>query len=58
MLWDYLPCEVQAVIPFVAKVLSALGMNLKNKSEAYNDPYLAAVFMLNNFNYVQLKLDG
>ena len=41
----------------LAKVLSALGMNLKNKSDTYHDQHLAAIFMLNNYNYIQQKLE-
>ena len=35
-----------------AKVLSALGLNLSNKSETYSDPFLRPIFMLNNYNYI------
>jgi len=35
-----------------AKVLSSLGLNLNNKAEAYSDPALKSVFMLNNFTYI------
>lgn len=34
------------------RVLSALGLTLNNKSEAYSDPTLKAIFMLNNYNYM------
>ena len=37
---------------YMTKVLSALGLNLSNKSETYNDPMLRPVFMLNNYNYI------
>ncbi|VDI82233.1 exocyst complex component 7, partial [Mytilus galloprovincialis] len=37
---------------YMTKVLSALGLNLSNKSETYNDPTLRPVFMLNNYNYI------
>ena len=43
-----------------ARVLSALGLNLSNKSETYSDPGLRPIFMLNNFNYIlkSLKTTG
>ncbi|XP_067934130.1 exocyst complex component 7-like [Watersipora subatra] len=44
------------VADYMTKVLSALGRNLKNKSGTYHDPHLAAIFMLNNYNYIQQKL--
>lgn len=37
---------------YTTKVLSALGLNLSNKSETYSDPTLRHVFMLNNYNYI------
>lgn len=37
---------------YITRVLSALGLTLKNKGEVYNDPFLRAVFMLNNFHYI------
>ncbi|ESO13234.1 hypothetical protein HELRODRAFT_159872 [Helobdella robusta] len=43
---------VGCMLMFQAKVLSALGLNLSNKTECYNDVALRAIFMLNNFNYV------
>lgn len=39
-----------------AKVLASLGRNLKTKCETYHDPYLAAIFMLNNYNFITQKL--
>uniref|UniRef100_A0A915AB17 Exocyst complex component 7 n=1 Tax=Parascaris univalens TaxID=6257 RepID=A0A915AB17_PARUN len=43
-----------------ARILSALGLNLKNKAENYNDETLAAIFLLNNDNYIHntLQNDG
>ncbi|KAM3720698.1 Exocyst complex component [Dirofilaria immitis] len=35
-----------------ARALSALGLNLKNKAGTYSDETLAAVFLLNNNNYI------
>lgn len=37
---------------YITRVLSALGLTLKNKGEVYNDPFLRAIFMLNNFHYI------
>ena len=37
---------------YITRVLSSLGLTLKNKSDTYTDPYLRAIFMLNNFNYI------
>ena len=37
---------------YIIRVLSALGLTLKNKGEVYNDPFLRAIFMLNNFHYI------
>lgn len=39
-----------------AKVLSSLGLNLNNKAEAYNDPAIKSIFLLNNFNYILRSL--
>ncbi|VDN86654.1 unnamed protein product [Brugia pahangi] len=39
-----------------ARALSALGLNLKNKAGAYSDETLAAVFLLNNSNYIHNAL--
>ncbi|XP_052782114.1 exocyst complex component 7-like isoform X2 [Mya arenaria] len=41
---------------YCTKVLSALGLNLSNKSETYSDPFIKPVFMLNNFNYILKSL--
>ncbi|XP_005100181.2 exocyst complex component 7 [Aplysia californica] len=40
------------VADYMTRVLSALGLNLSNKAESYNDPALRPVFMLNNLNYI------
>ena len=37
---------------YITRVLSALRVTLKNKAEVYNDPFLRAIFMLNNFHYI------
>lgn len=37
---------------YITRVLSTLGLTLKNKSDTYTDPHLRAIFMLNNFNYI------
>lgn len=37
---------------YITRVLSALGLTLKNKGEVYSDPFLRAIFMLNNFHYI------
>ncbi|XP_037093563.1 exocyst complex component 7-like [Pollicipes pollicipes] len=37
---------------YIKKVLSALGQSLANASEQYSDPYLRAVFRLNNYHYI------
>ncbi|VDM08255.1 unnamed protein product [Wuchereria bancrofti] len=39
-----------------ARALSALGLNLKNKAATYSDETLAAVFLLNNSNYIHNTL--
>uniref|UniRef100_A0A0N4Z6G2 Exocyst complex component 7 n=1 Tax=Parastrongyloides trichosuri TaxID=131310 RepID=A0A0N4Z6G2_PARTI len=39
-----------------AEVLSALGKNLKNKCQTFQDDSLAAIFMLNNYNYISKRL--
>ncbi|EFO24168.2 hypothetical protein LOAG_04316 [Loa loa] len=39
-----------------ARSLSALGLNLKNKAGIYSDETLAAVFLLNNNNYIHNAL--
>ncbi|KHN71521.1 Exocyst complex component 7, partial [Toxocara canis] len=39
-----------------SRTLSALGLNLKNKADYYNDETLAAVFLLNNNNYIHNTL--
>ena len=43
-------------LPPSAKVLSALGANLTNKSETYSDVTLRSIFMLNNYNYILKSL--
>lgn len=41
---------------YITKVLSSLGLNLNNKAEAYNDPAIKSIFLLNNFNYILRSL--
>lgn len=41
---------------YFTKILSALGLNLNNKAEVYNDGALKAIFMMNNFNYILVSL--
>ncbi|XP_048763303.2 exocyst complex component 7-like [Ostrea edulis] len=41
---------------YITKTLSALGLNLSNKAETYNDPTLRPVFMLNNYHYILKSL--
>ncbi|ELT97419.1 hypothetical protein CAPTEDRAFT_153271 [Capitella teleta] len=41
---------------FITKVMSALGLNLNNKSSTYNDQTLQAIFLLNNYNYILKSL--
>merc|ERR1711971_432066 len=41
----------------MTRVLSALGLNLSNKSETYSDPALRPMFMINNFNYIVKSLE-
>jgi hypothetical protein len=38
---------------FSAQILTALGVNLRNKSSSYADQHLAALFLFNNLTYVQ-----
>ncbi|VDO23256.1 unnamed protein product [Haemonchus placei] len=40
-----------------ARILSALGMTLKKKSESYDDPALSSLFLLNNYNYIAKALE-
>ncbi|KAL8579445.1 hypothetical protein ACOMHN_026810 [Nucella lapillus] len=44
-------CKMK-VADFMTRVLSALGLNLSNKSDTYSDQALRPIFMLNNFNYI------
>lgn len=37
---------------YITRVLAALGLTLKNKADSYSDPFLRAIFMLNNFHYI------
>jgi len=37
---------------YITRVLSSLGLTLKNKGEVYSDTFLRAIFMLNNFHYI------
>ncbi|KAF1770455.1 hypothetical protein GCK72_002274 [Caenorhabditis remanei] len=39
-----------------ARILSALGSMLKKKANLYDDPTLATVFLLNNYNYIAKTL--
>ncbi|XP_023229802.1 exocyst complex component 7-like [Centruroides sculpturatus] len=41
-----------ALARYIMRVLSALGLALQSKSESYNDPYLKAIFRLNNLHYI------
>lgn len=41
-----------AFAQYMSRVLSALGLTLQNKSEAYTDPHLKAIFKLNNYHYI------
>ncbi|VBB28330.1 unnamed protein product [Acanthocheilonema viteae] len=41
-----------------ARALSALGLNLKNKAGTYSDETLAALFLLNNNNYIHNTLQS
>lgn len=52
---DIKKCRLK-LADYITKVLSALGLNLSNKCETYNDPTLRHVFMLNNLNYIQKSL--
>ncbi|KAH3869249.1 hypothetical protein DPMN_032412 [Dreissena polymorpha] len=42
---------------YSAKVLSALGLDLSNKSETYSDVSIKPIFMLNNFIYILKSLN-
>ncbi|XP_035209362.1 exocyst complex component 7-like [Stegodyphus dumicola] len=37
---------------YITRVLSALSVTLQNKSEAYSDQYLRAIFRMNNLHYI------
>ncbi|EGT32564.1 CBN-EXOC-7 protein [Caenorhabditis brenneri] len=39
-----------------ARILSALGSMLKKKANLYDDPVLATIFLLNNYNYIAKTL--
>lgn len=39
-----------------ARILSALGSMLKKKANLYDDPILAMIFLLNNYNYIAKTL--
>lgn len=39
-----------------ARILSALGSMLKKKTNIYDDPTLATIFLLNNYNYIAKTL--
>ncbi|XP_074602696.1 exocyst complex component 7 [Brevipalpus obovatus] len=41
-----------AFAQFISRVLSTLNLNLGLKSDSYNDPYLKAIFKLNNTHYI------
>lgn len=45
-----------AVGNYITRVLSILTLTLNNKSEAYSDSYLKAVFRANNFHYILKSL--
>lgn len=45
-----------ALAQYIMRVLSALGLALQNKSEFYSDPYLKAIFRLNNLHYILKSL--
>merc|ERR1712172_455974 len=45
------------IADYMSRVLSALGLNLSNKSETYSDPALRPMFMINNFNYIVKSLE-
>lgn len=41
--------------PFFAvtvDVLNALNLNMENKARSYESPFLAAIFLLNNFHFI------
>ncbi|VDL79804.1 unnamed protein product [Nippostrongylus brasiliensis] len=40
-----------------ARILSALGVTLKKKSENYDDSALSSLFLLNNYNYIAKALE-
>ena len=39
--------------PDTVQVFNALNMNLENKAHNYESPFLAAIFLLNNFHFMQ-----
>lgn len=41
---------------FIIRVLSTLGLTLVNKSDWYSDPYMKAIFRLNNLHYILKSL--
>lgn len=47
-----------ALAQYIYRVLSALGLALTTKSESYNDPYLKAIFRMNNLHYIQKTLQN
>ena len=47
----------QCLSQYTGHVLGALKLNLENKSRVYMDPSLAAIFLLNNYNYILSALN-
>ena len=45
-----------AYAQYIYRVLVALSSTLNKKSQSYSDPYLKAIFMLNNYHYILKSL--
>lgn len=45
-----------AYAQYIHRVLASLSTTLNKKSQSYSDPYLKAIFMLNNYHYILKSL--
>lgn len=44
--------------PSLERVLDALGLNLENKARSYESPFLAAIFLMNNYHFIHKAFTG
>jgi len=47
-----------AVGMYIKRVLDALGLNLENKARSYESPFLAAIFLMNNYHFIHKAFTG